>query len=471
LRTQPVPSTYDDAAEKAILCRLIQVPNSLGSIEDTGLHERDFFDIRHRKMFQVLKAEIKKGRRLDESLFETVLRDHRVLEEVGGIQYYLDQVLQSLPLAYNAVEHARVVHEKAILRNLSDLCEHIQTQARLGVSDLVEFLDQAEADFLNATSGRPAKGLVPMHEVLMGAFKSITEAQKLKTEIPGLETGFIDWDRVTTGFRPGQLVIVAARPAMGKTSLFLSIAQNIAQADVGKKPEDQRVVAIFSLEMSSEELIMRLISSLTGIHSKALRQGNLREGEYKKITETLLPFTRTSQLFFDDSGTMTVRDVKSRCRKLKSEKKRLDLIIVDYLQLMDGSSKSRSENSREREISEISRGLKALSKELEVPIIALSQLNRGLESRPDKRPMLSDLRESGAIEQDADMVCFIYRDEVYNKESPEKGVAELILAKHRAGETGTIRLGWQANLTKFFNLDHQHRPEVYPIRPEDRHRR
>jgi replicative DNA helicase len=281
--------------------------------------------------------------------------------------------------------------------------------------------------------------------VLTDNLHTIEELALRKSDVIGLSTGFHEFDKMTSGLKGGQLVILAARPAMGKTSLFLSAAQNIAMG--GKS-----VVAIFSLEMSKEELGFRFLSGLSRIDSKRLKIGRLQDRDWPRLTQAADQLSK-SKVFMDDSGDLTVLDIRSRCRRLLAMEKRLDLIVVDYLQLMKGSKASRmGDGSREREISEISRNLKNLAKELKVPVIALSQLNRGVESRPNKRPMLSDLRESGAIEQDADIVCFIYRDEVYNKDTEDRGIAELIVAKHRAGEVGTIRLAWLAEYTLFANL-------------------
>jgi replicative DNA helicase len=285
-----------------------------------------------------------------------------------------------------------------------------------------------------------------MNQILIENMHSIEEMSQTKSDVIGLSTGFTDFDSLTSGLRPGQLVILAARPAMGKTSLFISAANNIAQ-------KANKIVAIFSLEMSKEEIGFRFLSMMSRIDSKRLKIGRINGADdWARLARAADQLSK-SKIFIDDSGDLTVMDVRSRCRRLLAQEKQIDLIVIDYLQLMKGTRKtSGSDGSREREISEISRNLKNLAKELRVPIIALSQLNRGVESRPNKRPMLSDLRESGAIEQDADIVCFIYRDEVYNKETEDKGIAELIVAKHRAGETATIRLAWLAEYTLFANL-------------------
>lgn len=300
-----------------------------------------------------------------------------------------------------------------------------------------------------------------MQEILKNNIHSIEELSQKKSDVTGLATGFHDFDQLTSGLRAGQLVILAARPAMGKTSLFLSAAQNIAVTS-------KAVVSIFSLEMSKEELGFRMLSMLSRIDSKRLKVGRISsQDDWIRLAKAADQLSKT-RVFIDDSGDLTVMDIRARCRRLLATEKRLDLIVVDYLQLMKGSkAASRGDGSREREISEISRNLKNLAKELKVPVIALSQLNRGVESRPNKRPMLSDLRESGAIEQDADIVSFIYRDEVYNPETEDRGIAELIVAKHRAGETATVRLKWLAEYTLFANLakDAPGTP-VYPMRPE-----
>ncbi|NBU22248.1 replicative DNA helicase [bacterium] len=316
------------------------------------------------------------------------------------------------------------------------------------MEDVESFLDEAERRVFSVSDSKLTKAFSSMQEILVQNMHTIEELAAKKAEVTGLSTGFHDYDRLTGGLRSGQLIIIAARPAMGKTSLFLSMAQNIATGSKG-------VVAIFSLEMSKEELGFRFLSGLTRIDSKRLKIGRLADRDWPRLAQSADQLSK-SKIYIDDSGDLTVMDIRTRCRRLISTEKSLDLIVVDYLQLMKGSRASqRGDSSREREISEISRGLKNLAKELKVPIIALSQLNRGVESRPNKRPMLSDLRESGAIEQDADMVCFIYRDEVYNKDSEDKGIGELIVAKHRAGETDTIRLAWLPEYTLFANLSRE----------------
>jgi replicative DNA helicase len=322
----------------------------------------------------------------------------------------------------------------------------IVSQAFEAIDDTEAFLDEAERKVFLVSDTKLSKSFSSMQEIILQNMHSIEELAQKRTDVIGLATGFHDFDRLSNGLRAGQLVILAARPAMGKTSLFLSIAQNIAATG-------NAIVAIFSLEMSKEELAFRFLSGMSRIESKKLKVGRLGPNDWPRLADAADQLSK-SKIFIDDSGDLTVMDIRSRCRRLLSSEKGLGLIVIDYLQLMKGSrATQKGDGSREREISEISRNLKNLAKEIKVPILALSQLNRGVESRPNKRPMLSDLRESGAIEQDADMVCFIYRDEVYNKESEDKGVAELIVAKHRSGETDTIRLAWLPQFTLFSNLE------------------
>jgi len=346
------------------------------------------------------------------------------------------------------------VHEKALIRRMIDASAKIATEAYDGVENVEAYLDDAERMIFEVSDFKSNRSFTNIRSVLIENMHALEDLCKAKSDVIGLRTGFYDFDRLTSGLRAGQLVIIAARPAMGKTSLFLSMAQNIAKSH-------DSVVALFSLEMSKEELGFRFLSGMTRIDAKRLKVGKLSTGEWEQLVVASDQLSK-SKIFIDDSADLTVMDIRARCRRLLASEKHLDLIVVDYLQLMRGSKAYQKEGSREREISEISRGLKNLAKEQKVPVIALSQLNRGVENRPNKRPMLSDLRESGAIEQDADMVCFIYRDEVYNKESEDKGVAELIVAKHRSGETETIRLAWLSQYTLFANLT---RPAGTPLVP------
>ncbi len=438
-----VPPHHHEA-ERSVLGAILINNESIHRVLEVGLETRDFYREAHQKIFDAVLSLSERGEPADLVTVQTLLKDRGALEMVGGVTT-LTGLFDDTFAVGNVSYYARIVRDKAVLRRMIETTGQIASEAFEGVEDLEGFLDEAERQVFQVSDSKFSKSFSSMQEILVSNMHSIEELAAKRADVIGLATGFQDFDRLTGGLRPGQLVIIAARPAMGKTSLFLSMAQNIALSGKG-------VVAIFSLEMSKDELGFRFLSGMTKIEAKRLKIGRLADRDWPRLAQSADQLSK-SKIFIDDSGDLTVMDVRSRCRRLLSTEKRLDLIVVDYLQLMKGSRASqKGDGSREREISEISRNLKSLAKEQKVPIIALSQLNRGVESRPNKRPMLSDLRESGAIEQDADMVCFIYRDEVYNKETEDKGIAELIVAKHRAGETDTIRLAWQAEYTLFANL-------------------
>ncbi len=462
-RTVTLPGTrvppHHNEAERSILGAILINNESVHRVLEVGLEARDFYRESHQKIFEAVLSLSERGEPADLVTVQTLLRDRGTLEQVGGITTLTGLFEDTFGVA-NVAYYARIVRDKAILRRMIQITGDIASEAFEGVENVEGFLDEAQRQVFQVSDSKTNKQFSSMQEILVSNMHSIEELAAKKAEVIGLGTGFIGYDRLTGGLRPGQLIIIAARPAMGKTSLFLSMAQNIATTGKG-------VVAIFSLEMSKDELGFRFLSGMTKIEAKRLKIGKLADRDWPRLAQAADQLSK-SKIFIDDSGDLTVMDIRSRCRRLLSTEKRLDLIVVDYLQLMKGSRASqKGESSREREISEISRGLKSLSKELKVPIIALSQLNRGVESRPNKRPMLSDLRESGAIEQDADMVCFIYRDEVYNKETEDKGIAELIVAKHRAGETDTIRLAWLAEYTLFANLSNDAPgTPINPARPD-----
>jgi replicative DNA helicase len=434
-------------AERSVLGAILINNETIYRVLELGLEARDFYREAHQKVFEVVISLSERGEPVDLITMSAALRDRGWFDQLGG-SGLLTSLFDDTFAVGNVMHYARIVRDKAILRRMLQTTAEIAEEAFDGVEDVESFLDEAERRVFSVSDSKLTKAFSSMQEILVQNMHTIEELAAKKAEVTGLSTGFHDYDRLTGGLRSGQLIIIAARPAMGKTSLFLSMAQNIATGSKG-------VVAIFSLEMSKEELGFRFLSGLTRIDSKRLKIGRLADRDWPRLAQSADQLSK-SKIYIDDSGDLTVMDIRTRCRRLISTEKSLDLIVVDYLQLMKGSRASqRGDSSREREISEISRGLKNLAKELKVPIIALSQLNRGVESRPNKRPMLSDLRESGAIEQDADMVCFIYRDEVYNKDSEDKGIGELIVAKHRAGETDTIRLAWLPEYTLFANLSRE----------------
>ena len=445
-------------AERSVLGAVLVNNDSLHRVLEVGIESRDFYRDAHRKIFDTVLFLAERGEPVDLVTLSAALRDRNYYDAVGGTAT-LTSLFEDTFATGNVGYYAQIVRDKALLRRFIEVSGEIQSIAFEGVEDMQVFVDDTERKIFSVSDTTKSKGFTSMQEILTENIHTIEELGQRKSDVIGLPTGFSGFDRLTSGLRPGQLVIIAARPAMGKTSLFLSAVQHMA---TNKKA----VVAVFSLEMSKEELGFRFLSMMSKIDSKRLRIGRLNSQEDWTRLAKAADILSKSKIFIDDSGDLTVMDIRSRCRRLQATEKRLDLIVVDYLQLMKGSkAASKGDGSREREISEISRNLKNLGKELGVPVIALSQLNRGVESRPNKRPMLSDLRESGAIEQDADIVCFIYRDEVYNKETEDRGIAELIVAKHRAGETDTVRLAWLSEYTLFANLaeDAPHQP-VRPVR-------
>lgn len=431
-------------AERSILGAVLLQNEAIHKLVETGVETRDFYRDSHQKIFEIMMDLSSKSEPVDLVTLTSALRDRGWFDQIGGTKT-LTQLFEDSFSVGSVTHYAKMVREKALLRRMIDVSAEIAEEAFDGVPDVKEFLDRAESKVFGVSDTKASSGFRAMREVLIQNMLRIEELSQKKQTVTGLATGFNDFDKLTSGLHGGQLIIIAGRPAMGKTSLVLSMAQNAAI-------QGKAVVAVFSLEMSVEELGLRLVSGVSRIDSKRLKIGALADRDWPRLSQAADALSK-SKVYLDDSGDLTVMDMRARCRRLQSMEKRLDLIVVDYLQLMKGSKAAgKGDGSREREISEISRNLKSLAKELKVPIIALSQLNRGLENRQDKRPMLSDLRESGAIEQDADMVCFVYRDEVYNKDSEERGIAELIIAKHRAGETATVRLAWLAECTLFGNL-------------------
>ncbi len=430
-------------AERSVLGAILLNNEAIHRVVEIGIEPRDFYLDAHSKVFETLLSLSARGQALDLITLSSALRDRGTYEEIGG-QSALTALVEDTFSIGNVVYYAKIIREKALLRRMIDIAGEITRDAFEGVDDVEGFLDDAEKKVFSVSDIQLNKSFSSMQDILVSNMHAIEEAASKGSAVTGLSTGFTDFDKLTAGLHPGQLIIVGGRPAMGKTSLVVSAAQNAAM-------NSKAVVMIFSLEMSKEELVMRMLSSQSRIDSKRLRLGRLVDRDWPRLAQSADQLSK-AKIFIDDSGDLTVMDMRARCRRLLAQEKKLDLIVVDYLQLMRGSKSGRADGSREKEISEISRNLKSLAKELKVPIVGLSQLSRALESRPDKRPMLSDLRESGAIEQDADLVGFVYRDEYYNKDSEDRGIAEFIIAKHRAGETGTVRLAFMGEYTLFANL-------------------
>ncbi|MDE2772296.1 MAG: replicative DNA helicase [Gemmatimonadota bacterium] len=401
-----------------------------------------FFREAHRRIFRAMTRLFERGDAIDVITASEELKKTDELEGIGGLEY-LAQLLDAVPTAANIEYHARIVRERALLRRLIDASQQIVRDAYdQGEREVDEILDQAESRIFQVAQSRAREGFVWIKEILWPTFEHIERLQESATGITGVATGYRDLDRLTTGFQKGDLIVVAARPAMGKTSLVMNIAQNSAI-------EQKVTVAIFSLEMSKEQLVQRLLCSESRVDAQKLRRGRLSPEEYQRLAASA-GHLNTAPLWVDDSPGTTVLEMRAKARRLKAETD-LGLLIIDYMQLM--SSATRAEN-RVQEVSEISRGLKSLARELDVPVIALSQLSRAPEQRTDRRPQLSDLRESGSIEQDSDLVMFLYRPEYYygplDKDGNSlEGQAELIVAKQRNGPTGTVALYFQKAYTRF----------------------
>ena len=405
---------------------------------------QDFYQTAYGVIFDSMIELFNEGKPVDLVTLQERLKEKDVPPEIASLEFVRDLV-SAVPTSANVKYYAQIVADKSMLRKLIKLNDEISNTCDAGKESLETILETTEKSMFQLLQQRNTGEYVPIRQVVLNALDKIEKASKSKGTVTGIPTGFIDLDYKLSGLQPSDLILVAARPSMGKTAFVLNIAQYVAF-------KKDRATAIFSLEMSKEQLVNRLFSLESQVDAQALRTGNMKDSDWEKLIEGA-GIIGKSKLIIDDTPGISVSELRSKCRKYKLEHG-LDLIIIDYLQLMTGSVGKRSE-SRQQEISEISRSLKGLARELNVPVIALSQLSRAVESRPDKRPMLSDLRESGAIEQDADVVMFIYRDEYYNKDSEYKKQAEIIIAKQRNGPVGTVHLAWLGEYTKFANLSRQ----------------
>lgn len=401
----------------------------------------DFYQTAYGVIFDAMTELFNEGKPVDLVTLQERLKEKDVPPEVASLEFVRD-IITTVPTSANVKYYAEIVADKSMMRKLIKLNDSITNTCYAGKEPLEAILENTEKSIFELLQKRNSGDFVPIKQVVMNALERIEKASKSKGTVTGVPTGFIDLDYKLSGLQPSDLVLVAARPSMGKTAFVLNIAQYVAF-------KKNKGVAIFSLEMSKEQLVNRLFSLESQVDSQSLRTGNLKDSDWEKLIEGAGIVGR-SNLIIDDTPGISISELRSKCRKYKLEHD-IELVIIDYLQLMSGRVGGRSE-SRQQEISEISRSLKALARELNVPVVALSQLSRAVEQRPDKRPMLSDLRESGAIEQDADVVMFIYRDEYYHKDSEQKKQAEIIIAKQRNGPVGTVNLAWLADYTKFANL-------------------
>lgn len=400
----------------------------------------DFYNKQYGILFETMVELNDEGRPVDLVTLQDRLKEKDVPPEVSSLEFVRD-LITAVPTSANIKYYAGIVAEKSTLRKLIRLNEEIANTCYAGKESLEVILEETEKKIFEVVQKRNTGEFVPIRQVVMNAMDKIEKASKNKGAVTGIPTGFVDLDYRTAGMQPSDLVLIAARPSMGKTAFVLNIAEHVAF-------KQNKTVAIFSLEMSKEQLVNRLFSLESKVDSQHIRTGQLSDQEWEKLIESAGVIGR-SNLIIDDTPGISIAELRSKCRKYKLEHN-LSMIIIDYLQLMSGSGRS---DSRQQEISDISRSLKAIARELSVPVLALSQLSRAVEQRPDHRPMLSDLRESGAIEQDADVVMFIYRDDYYNHDTEKKDVAEIIIAKQRNGPIGTVELAWLPNYTKFANLE------------------
>ncbi len=423
------------SAEESLLGALLLSRDVVGQVAELGVQVEHFYKPAHQHVYAAIRGLMSTGQPIDAVTVADELRRNGLLEEIGGAALLIE-LQNATPAISNAGRYAKIVQDTAVLRRLIGVASEIAEIAYLEPDDVTKALDEAETKVFEVAEDRIVDSTKPLSELLPIAMDKLAETFERGDIITGIPTGLYDLDEILSGLQPSTLNIVGARPAMGKSALGLGIATHIAQQG---KP-----TLVFSLEMGHAELTQRILSSEARVDSQKLRTGRLVESDWTKIGRAINRLE--VPLLLDDNPRVTVMEIRAKARRMKARYGSLGLILIDYLQLMSGGANS---ENRQLEVSEISRGLKILARELEVPIIALSQLSRNLESRGDKRPMLADLRESGSLEQDADVVMFLYRDEVYNRDSADRASAELIIAKHRAGPTGTVKLVFHGSYTRF----------------------
>lgn len=427
-------------AEQAVLGAIFIEPSALTVVSEILIPE-DFYRSTHQKIYNVMLKLSDKGKAVDLITVTEELAAAKTLEDIGGVSY-LSELGASVPTAANIEYYARIVEEKSLLRRLIRTATNIAQDGYAREDEVDDLLGDAEKRIMEVASRKNSGAFQNISDVLVRTYDNIETLHNRVGDITGIPTGFTELDKMTAGFQRNDLIIVAARPSVGKTAFALNIAQNVAT-------KTDESVAIFSLEMGAEQLVMRMLCAEGNINAQNLRTGSLTDEDWGKLTMAMGSLSNSS-IFIDDTPGIRISEIRSKCRRLKQEHG-LGMILIDYLQLIQGSGRS-SEN-RQQEVSEISRTLKALARELEVPVIALSQLSRGVEQRQDKRPMMSDIRESGSIEQDADIVAFLYRDDYYDKESENKNIIEIIIAKQRNGPVGTVQLAFVKEYNKFVNLE------------------
>ena len=426
-------------AEQSVIGSMIMDREAIVVASET-LTKEDFYQQSYGVLFEAMVELYNEGQPVDVVTLQNRLREKDVPPEISSMEF-VGGLVMAVPTSANVKYYANIVADKATLRRLIKVNEKIANQCYLGNDSVEDILADTEKQIFGILQNKGGGDYVPIKQVVINALEKIELAAKTQGNVTGIATGFLDLDYKMAGLQPSDLILIAARPSMGKTAFVLNIAQHVAF-------HSNLATAIFSLEMSKEQLVNRLFSLESRVDAQLLRSGNLEDADWEKLIEGAGTIGR-SKLIIDDTPGISISELRSKCRKYKLEHD-LKLIIIDYLQLMSSSGHF---DSRQQEISEISRSLKALARELHVPVIALSQLSRAVEQRPDHRPMLSDLRESGAIEQDADVVMFIYRDDYYNKDTTDKNIAEIIIAKQRNGPIGTVNLVWLPQYTKFANME------------------
>ena len=434
---------FSAEAERAVISSMLLDKDAITSASEILVGE-DFYQPQYATLFETMVELHNEGKPVDLVTLPDRLEEKDVPPELSSVDF-MRNLFSEVPNSANVKHYAQIVKDKAVLRRLIKVTEGITNACYLGNEPVEDILADTEKQIFHLLQNRSGGDYVSIKDVVIQAVESVERAAKTAGRVTGLSSGFYDLDYKTAGFHPSQLILVAARPAMGKTAFVLNIAEHVAVKE--KIP-----TVVFSLEMSKEELCKRILSMHSMVDAQAMRTGELKDDDWLKMVESAKDVGE-SGLILDDTPGINISELRSKCRKYKLEHN-IGLIIIDYLQLMSGGKRA---ESRQQEISEISRSLKSLARELEVPVIALSQLSRAVEQRPDKRPMLSDLRESGAIEQDADVVMFIYRDDYYNKDSEEAGISEIIIGKQRSGPTGTVKLAWLGQYTKFANLERSNR--------------
>ncbi len=431
-------------AEQSVLGAMFLSKTALEKAVES-LNKDMFYLDAHKKIFEVMKNLDDKKVPIDITTVTNELEEKKLLNQIGGVAY-LTEIVNVVPTAANVDQYIKIIEDKYLRRNLIEAGTEITDLGFSSPDDIGEVLDEAEKKIFDVVKNRRGSEFKTIQDVLFKAQADLEKLSSMKNEITGVPTGYYDIDKLTSGFHDNELIIIAARPAMGKTAFALNMAVNMA---VNAK----KSVALFNMEMGAEQLITRMLASVGQIESSKLRTGRLEHQDWKRVNEAISRLADT-KIFIDDTPGMTVSEMRAKCRRLANSEDGLDIVIIDYLQLINGSA--RYAGQRQQEVSEISRSLKTMAMELGIPVIALAQLSRSVEGREDKRPLLSDLRESGSIEQDADIVAFLYRDDYYNKESAideDTSKSEFIIAKHRNGPTATVDMIFKRNTGSFFNME------------------